>query len=62
MYITDKIPNSLSGHQLPTQAKRNLWIIAINVEDPFTTKGALDELNHHKTRPGQSKVDNSLCR
>ena len=30
-YITDTIPNSLAGHQLPTQAKLNLWVIAINM-------------------------------
>ena len=30
-YITDTIPNSPAGHQLPSQAKRNMWIVAINV-------------------------------
>ena len=29
-YITNKIPNSPDGHQLPSQAKINLRIIAIN--------------------------------
>ena len=29
-YITDTIPNSPDGHQLPSQAKRNVWIVAIN--------------------------------
>ena len=29
-HITDTISNSLASHQLPSQAKRNLWIIAIN--------------------------------
>ena len=32
LYITDKIPNLLAGHQLPPQAKQNVWIIAINGE------------------------------
>ena len=32
-YITDIIPNSPAGHQLPPQAKQNLWIISINVEE-----------------------------
>ena len=29
-YVVDTIPNSPAGHQLPTQDKRNLWIIYIN--------------------------------
>ena len=29
-YITDNIPNSPAGRQLPSQAKRNVWIIDIN--------------------------------
>ena len=29
-YIDDTIPNSPAGHQLPSQAKRNRWIIDIN--------------------------------
>ena len=35
-YITDTILNSPSGRQLPTQAKRNLWIISINGEENIT--------------------------
>ena len=31
-YIIDMIMNSLSGNQLPTQAKKNVWIMNINVE------------------------------
>ena len=29
-YITDTLPDSPAGHQLPSQAKRNVWIVAIN--------------------------------
>ena len=29
-YVTDTIPNSPPGHQLPSQAKINAWIITIN--------------------------------
>ena len=29
-YITDTIPNFPDGHQLPSQAKQNVWIVAIN--------------------------------
>ena len=29
-YITNTIPNSPAGHQLPLQAKINVWIVAIN--------------------------------
>ena len=52
--ITDTIPNSPSGHQLPTQAKRNVWIISINEEDHITSQGTLDELNLHQTPRGIS--------
>ena len=30
-YITGTIQNYPAGHQLPSQAKRNMWIVAINV-------------------------------
>ena len=40
--ITDTIPNSPAGHQLPTQAKRNVWIVAINVDYYIKSEGALD--------------------
>ena len=56
------IPNSPDSHQLPTQANRKLWVIAINVEEPITYQGALDELNCHQTLSGESKVKISLCR
>ena len=29
-YITNTIPNSPAGHQLLSQAKRNVWIVSIN--------------------------------
>ena len=41
-YVTDTILNSSDVHQLPTQAKLNVWIILINVEEPITYQGALD--------------------
>ena len=49
-------------HQLSTQAKHNVWIIAINEEDPITSQGALDKLNIHQTPRGKYKVNISLCR
>ena len=55
-YITDTIPNSSAGHQLPAQAKRNLWIITINGKEPITDQCARDELNCHQTLRGKSKV------
>ena len=39
-YITDTIPNLPAGNQLPSQAKRNVWIIAINGEQPITAQGS----------------------
>ena len=39
-----------------------MWIIAINSEEPITYQGTLDELNHHKTPRGKSKINISLCK
>ena len=61
-YITDTIPNSPAGNQLPSQAKQNVWIVAINGEEPITAQGVLDELNRHQTSRGISKIKISLCR
>ena len=47
-YITDTIPNSPVGHQLPSQAKLDVWIITINGKETISDQGSLDELNHHK--------------
>ena len=41
-YITNTIPNTPAGHQLPSQAKPNVCIIYINGEDPITSQGAPD--------------------
>ena len=59
-YITDTIPNSQSGHQIPSQAKGNVCIVAINGEEPITAQGALDELNRHQTPRGKSNINISL--
>ena len=40
LYILDKIPNSTDIHQLPTQAKNNLCVVAINGEEPIIEKEA----------------------
>ena len=61
-YITDKKPNSLAIHQLPSQAKRNVWIIYINGEEPIIAQGVLAELNHHQNPRGKSKIKISLHR
>ena len=61
-YITGTIPNSPAGHKLPSQAKRNVYIVPINVEDPILDQGVLDELNHHQNTQGKSKIKISLCR
>ena len=60
-YITDTIPNSPAGHQLPSQAKRKVWIVDINGEEHITAQGVLDELNRHQTPWGKSKIKISLC-
>ena len=61
-YITDTTTNSLAGHQPPSQANINVWIVAINGEEPITYQGVLDELNHHKTPRVKSMIKISLCR
>ena len=61
-YITDTIPNSPDGHQLPSQAKRNVWIVDINGEEPITAQGVIDELNHHQTPRDKSNIKISLWR
>ena len=61
-YITDTIPNSPAGNKLPSQAKRNVWIFAINVKEPITDQGVLDELNLHQTPRGKYNINISLCR
>ena len=61
-YITYTIPNSPVGHQLPTQSKRNVWIIYINGEETITDKGGIDELNFHQTPRGKYKVKISIFR
>ena len=61
-YISDKIPNSPAGHQLPSQAKRNVWIISISEEYPIKAQGVLDELNIHQNPRGKSNINISICR
>ena len=61
-YITDTIPISPSGHQLPSQAKINVWIIAINGEEPIKAQGVLDVINFHQNPRGKSKIKIRLCR
>ena len=41
-YVTDTFPNLPYSHQLPTQAKNNVWIIDINREETITYQGAFD--------------------
>ena len=60
--IIGTITNSPTGNQLPTQAKKNVWIIAINGEYPITDKGVLDDIQLYQTLRGKSKVNISLPR
>ena len=61
-YITYPIPNSSDVYQLPSQANRNVWIVAIHGEEPIKDQGVLDELNCHQTPRGKSNIKISLCR
>ena len=49
------------GHKITAQAKRNMCIIVINVEEPITYQGAFYKPNRHQTPCGKSKVNISLC-
>ena len=40
-YITDTIPNLRTDHQISAQAKKNVWIIDKNGEDPIKDQDAL---------------------
>ena len=51
-YIADTIKNARAGHQLPSQAQRNLWIVAINGEEHITFQVMLDGNNNHQTPRG----------
>ena len=61
-YVTDIIPNLPADHQLTTHAKKNVWIVSINVEEPITDQGVIGKLNLHQNPHGKSKVKISLCR
>ena len=41
-YVIDTIPNSPASHQLLTQVKKNVWMIATNREELVTAQGAID--------------------
>ena len=62
LYITDTIPNSRAGRQLPSQANINVCSVAINWEEPITAQGVLDELDRHQNTWGESKIKIILCR
>ena len=51
-YIPDAITNPPTSHKLPTQAKRNVWVVDINGEEPITYQGVIDELSCHQTPRG----------
>ena len=41
-HVIDKIPNLPAVHKLLTQAKKNAWIIAMNVEETITYQRLID--------------------
>ena len=47
-YIIDTIPNSPAGHQLTTQSKENVRIMAINIEYPIKERGEVDEVQNYQ--------------
>ena len=61
-YVIDTIPNSPAVHQLLTQVKKYVWIVATNGEETITTQFTLDELHHYQTQCGESKFHISLRR
>ena len=61
-YILDVIPKSPAGHKIPAQAKNNIRIITINVEDTITAKDTIYELKHCHNQCGKYKVKIILSR
>ena len=61
-YITNTIPNSSAGHHIPSKAKRNVRIIAINGEEPIKSQGVIDELNRYQTPSGKYNTKISIFR
>ena len=61
-YVIYTITNLPAGHKLPTQAKNNLCIVAINGEEPITSQGILDELQSHNTQRLKYKAKISIRR
>ena len=61
-YITNTTPNSPASHQLTAKARRKMWIIYINGEEPITDKGALNEVNCHQNTRGKPKFKISIKR
>ena len=43
----DRISNSSAGQKLPTQDKRNVWIVTINVKYLITIKVELDKIQYY---------------
>ena len=48
--IIDTIANYPPGHQILTQAKKNVCIIAINGDKTVITKGLIDEIKRYHTQ------------
>ena len=51
--LIDRIPNLPVFHKLLTQAKKNAWIIAMNVEETSTYQRVIDELQRHHIQCGK---------
>ena len=56
-YIVDIDPNYPLGHQLPDQAKKNVWTVEVDDDKPITTKEALKGFNcNHPNKENQNPI------
>ena len=55
-------PNFPAGHQLPSHANRNVWIVAIIGKETITYQCVIDEINRSQTPRGKSNINISLLR
>ena len=59
--IIDTIANYPPGHQILTQAKKIVCIIAINGDKTVITKGLIDEIQRYHTQHSNKKLNIRLC-
>ena len=62
IYVVDMLPNSPVGCQLPSQAKKNVWIMNFGGEEPIKEKVALEYIKRHQSNKVNSKFNIIICK